>query len=91
MIFGVISKQYLTPLIALTGSIDSNWYFDECINRFGLIIAMNEAYSPFEWKLMPDGATPHTSRSSMDYLRNYCNILDGWPSNSPNHNPIENL
>lgn len=91
MIYGGISKKYTTPLIALEGSIDSARYMDDCIDGSGIIVGMNEAYSPFQWTLMQDGATPHTSKLTMSYLSNYCNVLNGWPSNSPDLNPIENL
>ena len=40
---------------------------------------------------MQDGATPHTAGSTVDYLRLYCNLLEEWPSSSPDLNPIENL
>eukprot|EP01155_Anaeramoeba_flamelloides_P004821 Anaeramoba_flamelloidesa1070154_18.p1 GENE.a1070154_18~~a1070154_18.p1 ORF type:complete len:102 (+),score=15.04 a1070154_18:249-554(+) len=40
---------------------------------------------------MQDGARPHTSKFSMNYLRKKCKVLDPWPPNSPDLNPIENL
>lgn len=91
MVFGGISKKYCTPLIAIKGSINADSYVDECIDDSGLILGMNEAYGPFQWTLMQDGATSHTAESTIRYLKNYCNILEGWPSNSPDMNPIENL
>ena len=91
MIFGGISKKYNTPLIALKGSINADSYVDECIDDSGLILGMNEAYGPFQWTLMQDGATSHTAESTISYLKDYCNVLEGWPSNSPDINPIENL
>lgn len=91
MIFGGISKKFRTPLIALDGSIFAESYIDECIDDSGLIPGMNEAYGPFQWTLMQDGATSHTAQVTMDYLKDYCHVLEGWPSNSPDLNPIENL
>lgn len=64
---------------------------DDCIDGSGLILGMNDAYGPFQWTPMQDGATPHNSKLTMSCLKNYCNILEGWPSNSPDLNPIENL
>ena len=89
--FGGISKKYCTPLIAIKGSINADSYVDECIDDSGLILGMNEAYGPFQWTLMQDGATSHTAESTISYLKDYCNVLEGWPSNSPDINPIENL
>ena len=91
MVFGGISKNYTTPLIAIKGSIDSEIYIDEYIDGSGLIVGMNETYGQFNWTLMQDGATPHTSQLTMDYLIDYYNVLQNWPSNSPDLNPIENL
>ena len=40
---------------------------------------------------MQDGAISHTAESTISNLKDYCNVLEGWPSNSPDINPIENL
>ena len=40
---------------------------------------------------MQDGATAHTCESTLEYLKLYVNVLDEWPSMSPDLNPIENL
>lgn len=52
---------------------------------------MNEKYGYRNWFLVQDGATPHTASDTMDYLKTYCNVLEDWPSNSPDFNPIENI
>lgn len=91
MIFGGISKNYCTPLIVINGSINAESYVDECIDGSGLIPSMNETYGHFKWVLMQDGASSHTAKSTIDYLSNYCKILENWPSSSPDLNPIENL
>lgn len=91
MVFGGISKRLVTPLISIIGTIDSNDYVDDCIYQSGLIPGMNEAYGHFNWVLMQDGATSHTAESTIEYLKDYCQILEDWPSNSPDLNPIENL
>jgi hypothetical protein len=52
---------------------------------------MNEVYGIKQWTLMQDGATAHTSKTTIDYLQLYVNILENWPSSSPDMNPIENL
>ena len=40
---------------------------------------------------MQDGARPHTLNYNMNYLRKKCLILEPWPPNFPDLNPIENL
>ncbi|KAJ3423545.1 transposable element tc3 transposase-like protein [Anaeramoeba flamelloides] len=38
-----------------------------------------------------DGASPHTSRKTMDFLNRRCQVMNPWPPNSPDLNHIENL
>lgn len=91
LVFGGISKRCKTNLIILErGTVDSLTYIDDLIDGSGLIPAMNNIYKN-GWVLMQDGASAHTSFETMDYLKNYVNVLEDWPSMSPDLNPIENL
>lgn len=83
IIFGGISKKFRIPLIAIDLLI-----FAESLL---LIPGMNEAYGPFQYTLMQDGPTSHTAHITMNYFKDYCHILEGWPRNSPDLNHIENL
>jgi transposase len=90
LIFGGISHRYKTKLILIEkGTVDSVVYQDECIDQSNLILGMNEAYGIWNWTLMQDGAPAHTEKSTIEYLRMYCHVLENWPS-SPDLNPIEN-
>jgi hypothetical protein len=40
---------------------------------------------------MQDGASAHTCEATLSFLRPLVNILEDWPSGSPDLNPIENL
>lgn len=80
MIFEGIPKLYRTPLIAIDGSIFAKSFINECIDDYGLIPGKNEAYDPFQRTLMQDGATSHTAQTTIDYLKDYCHVLEGWPS-----------
>ena len=91
MVFGGISWKYNTPLISLKGNINAEGYIENCIERSNLIAGMNAAYGVNQWKLMQDGAPIHTCKETMGYLRDKCSILESWPANSPDLNPIENL
>lgn len=79
MIFGGISQNYCTPLIAIEGSINAESYVDEYIDGSGLIPSMNEICGHFQLVLMQVGASLHTVKSTIDYLSNYCQILKNWP------------
>lgn len=92
LIFGGISRKVKTSLIIVEkGTVDAITYIDELIDGSGLIPDMNQAYGVGKWILMQDGATAHTSKITIDYLKNYVNILENWPAMSPDLNPIENL
>ena len=44
------------------------------------------------WKFMQDGAPSHLSENTMAWLRERrVAVWPGWPENSPDLNPIENL
>ena len=91
MMFGGISYRWKSPLICVDGNIDSEVYCDECIDGTGMILKMNEIYGYRKWKLLQDGAPCHTSAQTLDYIRNYIDLVENWPPNSPDLNVIENL
>jgi hypothetical protein len=92
MVFGGFCATWQTALIAMEhGTVDSEVYIEELIDQSGLIAGMNEQFGIQQWTLMQDGATAHRSMETMEYLRTYCDVLEDWPSGSPDLNPIENL
>jgi transposase len=45
-----------------------------------------------EWQLLMDKAPPHTAASTTQWLQQHMvRVVDRWPGNSPDLNPIENL
>ena len=85
MVWGGISKEYKTDLIHCEGSIDALYY--QKVLDMGLV--------KFKIKKMifqQNGATPHTAKSTKAFLKaKKIKILEDWPPNSPDLNPIENL
>ncbi|KAJ3426467.1 transposable element tc1 transposase [Anaeramoeba flamelloides] len=51
----------------------------------------NREYGCLNWIFQQDGARPHTSRKTMDFLNRGCQVMNPWPPNIPDLNPIENL
>lgn len=90
MFFGGIGIGWKSRLVLCRGTVDSKAYIAN-LQESGLVDEMNARYDPFRWLLMQDGATSHTSRETMDWLRRNVNVLPGWPPNSPDLNPIEML
>ena len=41
------------------------------------------------FKFQQDGATPHTAKTTLEYLKTKCNLIVNWPQNSPDLNVIE--
>jgi transposase len=92
LVFGGISLRVKTNLILIEkGTVDGITYIDECIDQSALIPDMNHAYGAGNWTLMQDGASAHTKAETLEYLNLMTNVLDRWPSGSPDLNPIENL
>ncbi|KAJ6254084.1 transposable element tc1 transposase [Anaeramoeba flamelloides] len=52
---------------------------------------MDNLHGKKNWLFMQDGAPAHTAKTTITYLEKKCNILQNWPANSPDLNPIENL
>ncbi|KAJ3447096.1 transposable element-related [Anaeramoeba flamelloides] len=91
LIWGAFGYFFQSQLIILDSSVNSEIYIENCIKGSKLIKRANREYGKFDWTFMQDGARPHTSKFSMNYLRKKCKVLDPWPPNSPDLNPIENL
>ena len=90
MVFGAIGLNFKSSLVICSRSVNSAAYVEN-LKTCGVITEMDSRHGPFKWMLMQDGATSHTSRETIDWLRRNITILPGWPPNSPDLNPIEML
>lgn len=91
MVWGAISLDYRSPLIACSNSVNADEY-QRIVYASRMIDDMNERYGVGKWLFMQDGAPCHTSftTTQMFYNKKVC-LLPGWPPNSPDLNPIEML
>ena len=88
MVWGGLSLRGLTPIKIARGYVNSETYqniLQEC-----LFESARELY-PEGFILQQDNATPHTSKSTKDFLELHGIKVLKWPPNSPDLNPIENL
>ncbi|KAJ6245444.1 transposable element-related [Anaeramoeba flamelloides] len=91
LIWGAFSHDIQTDLIIIKGNVNTEVYLEEIIKKSRVIELANEEYGSLHWIFQQDGARPHTSKKTMKYLNRRCMVLDPWPPNSPDLNPIENL
>jgi hypothetical protein len=88
MFFAVIGIGYKSRLLVIPGSIDAERYMENCRN-LNFIEEMDGKHGQYQWAFQQDGAPAHTARKTMDWLEEVCNVLTGWPANSPDLSPIE--
>jgi transposase len=101
MIWGAIGYNWKSPLVFIkaagpgvqmrgeideTRNVTADRYVRMCLSR--IVVDMKRGNRI----LMQDGAKAHTARSTLRYLtRKGVLVMDGWPSHSPDLNPIEQL
>lgn len=84
MVWAAIGIDYKSKLILVNGKINAATYIQ-------ILEASRMFQSNPDIIFMQDGAPAHGTPIVMDYLLAKCKILHGWPSSSPDENPIEML
>lgn len=85
MVYAAIGKDYKSNLVIIEDSVDTIQYWIN-VESSGML-----EKDPSSYIFMQDGATPHTSIKTKEYFSTRCRILQHWPANSPDLNPIEHL
>lgn len=93
LVFGGIAAGFKSKLVILRKgqTVNGEVYIEKLIPESEIIPGMNAIHGSNGWTLMQDGASAHTKQTSIEFLMSQCNILEDWPSSSPDLNPIENL
>jgi transposase len=90
MIFAVIGVDYKSRLLFVHGNINADKYIEN-LEALGFIEELDQKHGPLEWIFQQDGAPCHTAQIAIDWIEESCDLLAGWPANSPDLNPIEML
>ena len=90
MIWGAIGYNYKSPLIICPKSVTATQY-KEVIKESKMIETLNSQRGEGNWVFQQDGATPHTAKSTRNFLHKRMAYIEQWPANSPDLNPIEHL
>jgi transposase len=90
MVWACIGKNYKSPLIFIEGNLNSKGYI-EMLHENEIFSNIKNEFDTSKVYFQQDGATCHTAKSSIDYIKQNMNLIENWPSNSPDLSPIENL
>ena len=89
MIWCAIWKGGRSNIYFMKGKIDADLYID-LMNEF-IECDLKPAFPDFEATFMQDGAPCHTANKTRMFLASTgLHVLEWWPANSPDLNPIEN-
>lgn len=87
MVWGAISAKGKSDLVIVKGTMDSVKYQE-------VLASVDDTFKtlfPRGFTYMKDGATCHTSKSTMAWFHSHRWKVTTWPANSPDLNPIENV
>ena len=87
MIFGIIGYNYKSELVISKIKIDSEQYCFNIIKSGVIDFPFPDGNRIFQ----QDGAKAHMSTKTILWLNKRLNLLNHWPSNSPDLSPIENV
>ena len=90
MMFGAISHEVKSDILFINGTVNAAKY-QEVLAEVGMKQFLRHHPHP-SVEFMEDGAPAHCAKSTKEWhRRNGVRLFQGWPGNSPDLNPIENL
>ena len=89
MFWGCIGFNFKSEIIPIEGTINSESYI-QLLEKSNIFKILEEKFNS-QYIFMQDGARPHTAQKTLEYMKGKVNLLENWPSLSPDLNPIEHL
>lgn len=91
LVWGAIGKNFKSQLIFWEGSVKTENYVPTLV-KHNFFSDANEHFGEGKWLFQQDNATPHTANDTLNKLQELgINLLENWPSASPDLNIIENI
>jgi hypothetical protein len=90
MVWGAISKGWRSPLVIITGNLNSQGYID-LLQENKIFQQLDDHFGHKQYFFEQDGAPPHRSQLSVKWIEEHANLISEWPPNSPDLTGIENI
>jgi hypothetical protein len=90
MVWGAISKGWRSPLVVITGNLNSQGYID-LLDENKIFQQLDDHFGKKQYYFEQDGAPPHRSKLSVTWIEERANLISQWPPNSPDLTGIENI
>ena len=90
MIWACIGIDYKSKLYFIDKTLKESNYI-QMLKEVKVFEECDTKYQKWQYVFQQDGATCHTTAGSISYISKKAKTIYGWPSNSPDLSPIENL
>lgn len=90
LIWAAIGHNFKSKIIFIDKSVNQERY-KEILKQSKIFQDLDQMRKPFNYYFQQDGATYHQTDNVLNFIFKKARVLNGWPLNSPDLSPIENL